>query len=160
MRAPSFVRAVRLPWCARVGAVVLLSALTCVFWTPPTARAGSSADLCAQVGARAGFAGRGLVVAVAIGLAESSCNRLARGYNEATHGCPSGSVDRGMWQINSCYHAEVSDDCAYRAHCNATATYRISAGGTDFRPWTTYRSGRYRAYLWQARAAVDRLGET
>ena len=65
MRAPSFVRAVRLPWCARVGVVLLLSALTCVFSSPATARADSSADRCAQVGAGAGFAGRGLVVAVA-----------------------------------------------------------------------------------------------
>jgi hypothetical protein len=160
MRAPSFVRAARLPWCARVGAVVLLSALTCVFWTPPTARAASSADVCAEVGSGAGFEGRGLVVAVAIGLAESGCNELARGYNGATRGCPWGSVDRGMWQINSCYHAEVTDDCAYQADCNATASYRISAGGTDFRQWSTYRNGRYRAYLRQARAAVDRLGDT
>lgn len=160
MRALSFVRAVRLPWCARVGAVVLLSTLTCVVSSPVTARAASSADRCAQVGAGAGFAGRGLVVAVAIGLAESNCNRFARGYNGATPGCPWGSVDRGMWQINSCYHAEVTDDCAYQADCNATASYRISAGGTDFRPWATYRSGRYRAYLRQAQAAVDRLGET
>jgi hypothetical protein len=158
MRAPSFFRAVRLPRCALVGVVVLLSALTCVFSTPATARAASSADLCAQAGARAGFAGERLVVAVAIGLAESSCNRFARGYNRATRGCPSGSVDRGMWQINSCYHAEVSNACAYHVHCNAHATYRISAGGTNFRPWTTYRTGRYHAYLRQARAAVYRLG--
>jgi hypothetical protein len=65
-----------------------------------------------------------------------------------------------MWQINSCYHAEVSDDCAYRAQCNANAAYRISAGGTNFGPWSTYRSGRYRAYLDEAQASVDRLSRT
>jgi hypothetical protein len=158
MRAPSLSpRAVGLPRLARWGTVLLLSLLTCVLAAPAVARAASSADRCTQVASRAGFAQNGLVVAVAIGMAESGCNRYARGYNGPTRGCPYGSVDRGMWQINSCYHAEVSDDCAYRAQCNANAAYRISAGGRTFRPWAAYTNGRYRAHLGQARAAVARL---
>lgn len=118
----------------------------------------SGADLCAQVGAVAGFpAGGALVTAVAVALAESSCVASARGANGPTAGCPNGSVDRGLWQVNSCYHAEVSDSCAYNAQCNANAARRISAGGTNWTPWSTYNSGAYRAYLATAQAAVNRL---
>lgn len=119
----------------------------------PAARA----DRCARVGHNSGFRGESLVTAVAVALAESGCNLTARGTNGPTSGCPNGSVDRGLWQINDCYHPEVSDACAYDAQCNADATYRISSGGTDWRPWTTYRSGVYRRFLDEARAAVDRL---
>ncbi len=53
------------------------------------------------------------------------------------------SVDRGLWQINSHWHAEVSDDCAYRALCNARNAYRISNGWRDFTPWATYNNKMY-----------------
>ena len=53
------------------------------------------------------------------------------------------SVDRGLWQINNHWHAEVSDDCAFRALCNARNAYRISNGWTDFTPWSTFKNGEY-----------------
>jgi Lysozyme like domain/Repeat of unknown function (DUF346) len=123
----------------------------------PAAVAADAADLCAEVGSQAGFSGDRLVTAVAVALAESGCNPSARGVNPPTSGCPNGSVDRGLWQINNCYHAEVSDACAYDAQCNANAAYRISSGGTNWTPWSTYNSGAYLSYLAQAQAAVDRL---
>lgn len=115
-------------------------------------------DLCAEVGKAAGFSGNSLVTAVAIAMAESSCNPSAIGYNPADASCPSGSVDRGLWQINSCWHPEVSDTCAYQSQCNAHEAYRISYSGTYWSPWSTYNGGQYRAYLPAAQAAVDRLG--
>lgn len=117
----------------------------------------AAADLCARVASTAGFRSDRLVTAVAIGLAESDCTTGARHPNGATPGCPYGSLDRGLWQINDCYHAEVSDGCAYDAQCNANAAYRISAGGTNWQPWTTYTNGDYAGRLTDARAAVSRL---
>lgn len=115
-------------------------------------------DLCAQVGYAAGFRGNPLVTAVAVAMAESSCNPSAVGTNGPTAGCPNGSRDRGLWQINHCYHPDVSDTCAFDAQCNANAAYRISSGGSNWQPWSTYNNGAYRNYLSAAQAAVNRLG--
>jgi hypothetical protein len=115
-------------------------------------------DLCAAVAYDAGFRGEPLVTAVAVGMAESHCNPLARGVNGPTSGCPSGSYDRGLWQINSCYSPEVSDACAYDAACNARVAYRMSSGGTSWKPWSSYNNGRHLSFMAEARAAVARLG--
>jgi len=101
---------------------------------------------------QAGFTGKGLRLAVAVGLAESSGDPHARHRNPPTPGCPGGSTDRGGWQLNDCYHPEVTDACADDLACAAVETYRISAGGSDWRAWTTYTSGAYQARL----AAADR----
>lgn len=118
----------------------------------------AAAVTCAKVAAKAGFsytsnvstsAGnvRQIVVAVAVALAESSCNPSATGQN-------SGSVDRGLWQINSYYHSEVSDACAYQAQCNADAAWNISNHGSSWSPWSTYNSGVWTNYLDTARSAI------
>lgn len=154
-------------------AVLILLAATGPAWAGPapvrpaslgstapavTAATAADADLCARVGYAAGFRGERLVLAVAIGLAESDCVPGARHANGASAGCPYGSTDRGLWQINDCYHAEVSDSCAYATQCNANAAYTISGGGADWRPWTTYTLGLYTSRTDAARAAVARLG--
>lgn len=36
----------------------------------------------------------------------------------------------------------------------AKAAYSISSGGTNFSPWTTFTSGKYKSFLSQAQAAV------
>jgi len=148
----------------RVGVLVLLTAMImstmAVTARGPALAAGgpsSAADLCANKAAKAGFVDGALVTAVAVGLAESGCSRQARHANGPTHGCRHGSTDRGLWQINNCYHSEVSDRCAYDSQCNADAAYAISHGGRSFSQWVTYNNGRHRAYLDQARAAVKRL---
>jgi len=118
----------------------------------------AAADRCAGVARNAGFRTRSrLVTAVAVGMAESTCRASAQNRNGPTRGCPNGSIDRGMWQINDCYHPSVSKKCAYNAQCNAKAAYRISRQGTDWTPWASYNSGSYRRYLDEADAAVDRL---
>lgn len=53
------------------------------------------------------------------------------------------SVDRGLWQLNSHWHAEVSDTCAYTPLCNARNAERISNGWTDFSQWSTFHNGAY-----------------
>jgi Lysozyme like domain len=111
----------------------------------------------AAAAGQAGFAGRALRTAVAVGLAESGGNPAARHRNPPTPGCPDGSIDRGGWQLNSCYHPEVSDTCADVLACAARAAYQISQAGSDWTPWTTYTSGAYLAQLAAADHAIAAL---
>jgi hypothetical protein len=111
----------------------------------------------AVAAAQAGFAGQGLRLAVAVGLAESGGNPTARGPNPPTPGCPAGSTDQGAWQLNTCYHPEVPDACADDLACAARETYRISAAGSEWREWTTFTSGAYQAQLGAADQAVAAL---
>ena len=85
-------------------------------------------------------------VAVAVAWAESRGNPKARGQN-------SDSYDRGLWQINSKWHPDVSDRCAYDAKCNAAQAKRISSNGNNWRPWATYKHGRHKKYLKDAAKA-------
>ncbi|HZM76355.1 MAG TPA: hypothetical protein VFC19_11540 [Candidatus Limnocylindrales bacterium] len=132
-----------------------------------SATSGTPSDLCARVTHAASFSGESLVNAIAVALAESGCNPLAshvnnfNSFNSFLDGvgvavCTS-SVDRGLFQINTCAHPDVSNECAYDAQCNADVAYNISARGTDWSAWAVYRTGAYRTYLDEARAAVERL---
>ena len=148
----------------RLGLVVILALVALAVPAPAKAAsdaadasASAAADLCATVASRAGFSGDRLVTAVAVGMGESSCRPDAHNANGPTKGCPNGSVDRGLWQINSCWHPSVSKSCAYDAQCNANAAHRISAKGSNFKPWVAYTNGSYKKYLAEARAAVSRL---
>ena len=148
----------------RLGIVVILALVALASPAPAMAASDASdasdsaaADLCAEVASQAGFSGDRLVTAVAVGMGESSCRPDAHNANGPTKGCPNGSVDRGLWQINSCWHPSVSKSCAYDAQCNANAAHRISAKGTNFKPWVAYTNGSYTKYLAEARAAVSRL---
>jgi hypothetical protein len=107
--------------------------------------------------AQAGFTGQGLRLAIAVGLAESGGNPTARNPDPPTLGCPKGSLDRGGWQLNDCYHPEVTDACADDLVCAASETYRISVRGSDWRAWTTYTSGAYQAQLGAADQALAAL---
>jgi hypothetical protein len=57
------------------------------------------------------------------------------------------SVDRGILQINSHFHPEVTDLMAYVAQTAFREGYRISKGGTDFHEWTSYTNGAYKRYM-------------
>ena len=111
----------------------------------------------AAAAAQAGFTGEMLRVAVAVGLAESRGDPHARRRNPPTPGCPAGSTDWGGWQLNSCYHPEVSDACADDLACAAAQAYRISVGGRDWTAWTSYASGAYQAQLPAADQAIAAL---
>jgi len=152
-----------------VAVVVVLMLLPAVLLAAAVGALGGGADPSMRVGAggaiglavaaaQAGFTGQALRLAIAVGLAESGGNPTARNLNPPTPGCPHGSTDRGAWQLNNCYHPEVSDACADDLACAAVTTYRISAGGSDWSEWTTYTSGAYQARLAaadQALAAAD-----
>lgn len=140
--------AVTRPAPASIGAPAATAASTAL-------AASSSALRCASTWKSAGFSSTHAVIATAVGLAESSCVSSATNSNGASGHCPNGSVDRGMWQINSCWHSEVSASCAFDPVCNAKAAYRISSSGTDWSPWTTYVIGAYKSHLSDAQSAVN-----
>ncbi len=133
----------------------------------PNSISAATAALCADDAFKAGFpynrtvAGHpSIVVAVAIALAESSCNPSASATNGPTAGCPNGSTDRGLWQINDCYQWQVSNSCAYNAMCNAIGAYQISGKGANYAPWSTFNSGAYLNYISAAESAISGLTVT
>lgn len=120
----------------------------------------ASTILCAKVAAKAGFsfnrtvatsAGQEpqIVVAIAVAMAESSCDPSAVNVNSG------GSRDRGLWQMNSVYHSEVSDTCAFQIQCNADAAWNISDHGAHWKPWATFTNGAWRTYLADAQSAIS-----
>lgn len=53
----------------------------------------------------------------------------------------------GLWQINLLAHKEYNRADMSDPARNAAAAYKISAGGTNWRPWSAYTSGKYKMYL-------------
>jgi len=76
-------------------------------------------------------------VAAAVAMAESG------GNSQATDNDSNGSVDRGLWQINSIHGAQST----YDVMGNARAAVAISNNGSNWSPWVTYNTGAYRKYL-------------
>jgi hypothetical protein len=108
----------------------------------------------ANVAIKAGFSRENLATAVAIAMAESGGDpRQVSQNHDRMH-----THDRGLWQINSFWHQEVPDATAFDPEGNAAAAYRISGGGSDWRQWTTYRTGAYKRYLPQVLAALGTGG--
>lgn len=97
----------------------------------------------------AGFSGRSLDIILAIAQAESGLNTTAT--NTAGN---SAGTDRGILQINSVYHAEVTDAQAFDPAQAFVAGYRISRQGQDFTPWSTFKNGAFRQYLPQISAML------
>lgn len=103
--------------------------------------------LCYVVGLR----GNEMIIACAVCSAESGRRYWAHGHNPPTPGCSGGSIDRGLWQINDCYHPRVSDRCSYEPQCNASAMWDISSHGRNWHPWSSYNAGTYKRFLAEAR---------
>jgi len=106
----------------------------------------------AQYARNAGLHGDGLVISIAVALAES------QGWTRAVLINTDCSRDRGVWQINSYWHSEVPDDQAFDPAGCATAAYNISSGGSNWTPWTTYNNGAYQQYMDRARSAANQVG--
>ena len=77
-------------------------------------------------------------IAAAVALAESAGDPNAKNIGNSD-----GSIDRGLWQINS-VHGSLSTT---NVMANARAAVRISSGGSNFQPWVAYNSGAYRQYV-------------
>src|SRR3954454_23572501 len=110
-----------------------------------------SAVQVAQLARDAGFSGNDWVISVAVAEAESLGWTRARLINTDC------SVDRGLWQINSYWHGEVSDSCAFNPPCNAQGTHTIWASG-GWGQWVTFTNGAYQSHMAEAQAAVNQVG--
>lgn len=75
-------------------------------------------------------------IAEGVAMAESG------GYQYAVDHDSNGTVDRGLWQINS-IHGHWS---SYNAITNARGAKVISDDGHDWRPWVTYDTGAFRRH--------------
>lgn len=95
----------------------------------------------------AGFPASSIQIATAIALAESSGNTQATNYDT------NGTVDLGLWQINS-IHGYDSTKLLQPAY-NAQAAYDISSGGVNWNPWSTYTNGRYLSFMATALAGAQ-----
>jgi hypothetical protein len=94
--------------------------------------------------------GERIAIAVAVAKAESGFRPDATNTAGNAHG-----IDRGLWQVNSYWHPEVSKTCALSPSCNARAMYNISKKGTYWKPWWTYVNGKHVPFMSQARGAQN-----
>lgn len=97
-----------------------------------------------------------VALAVAVALAESRGDTTARNRNS------DGSIDVGLWQINSIHrqdHPTWTENWLRDPANNATAMAAVSGGGADWTPWVAYKNGNYRTYANRAaRAASSAAG--
>jgi hypothetical protein len=110
-----------------------------------------------QVLREAGCPAGKLNVATAICIAESGGNAAAVNVNTDSFK----SKDVGLSQVNLHYHPEYTETEMKEPRANARAMGKISNNWTDFRPWATYTSGKYIAFLGQDRKvtnAADSVG--
>jgi hypothetical protein len=87
---------------------------------------------------QAGFTGANSDIAAAIAMAESGGNPNAIGDNGTSF---------GLWQIHLPAHPDISQADATNPLTAAQAAFRISNGGTNFRPWSTYLNSAYQKFL-------------
>lgn len=106
---------------------------------------------------RNGFNTAQTVIAYGIIMAESG------GNTQAVHTNSDGSVDRGMWQINSTHVASgaISEADCFDPNASTQYAYKLSHGGTAWGDWTTYNSGAYQRFEpkeMDGNAAMNPLG--
>lgn len=133
---------------------------------PFTSKSGNpplTVDAVAGLVYAAGLRGEPAAVAVAVTTPESGRDATIRVYNEAT-----GDDSYGLWQINMLDLPQgphlgparrvqfgiQTDGDLLKPEVNARAMYIVSGGGTNFGPWSTFKAGKHRPYLDDARQAV------
>lgn len=101
-----------------------------------------------QLAASVGFPDPALAAAVA--MAESGGNPCAQGdpnIGSSGYLCtgPNGtSRSMGLFQVDLDYNPQFDGASLLNPTYNAQAAYEISSQGTNWNPWTTYRTGAYR----------------
>ena len=86
-------------------------------------------------------------IAAAIAMAESG------GKSDASNINSDGSVDRGLWEINSS-HGSLS---TFDPIANVKAAIQLSGNGKNWSPWTTFKTGAYKKYLSPTTGAANSL---
>lgn len=102
---------------------------------------GLALALCYKVG----FRKADLTIAVALMTAESGRYTAAWHDNVDSEGVVV-STDRGLFQVNSYWHRDLSDAEAYCAIPNAAYAFDMS-GGKNFGAWAAFTSGAYLKYV-------------
>lgn len=115
-------------------------------------------EACAGYAYAAGLRGEAAVTAVAIAVPESGLDPSVRNLNPAT-----GDDSYGLWQINMIgdlgparrkRYGLATDADLLDPGTNARVMYGESGGGTNWRPWSTWKRGEHEAHMDDARAAV------
>ncbi len=108
---------------------------------------------------QAGFTGNGLKMAYAIAMAESSGNAKAHNGNSNT-----GDNSYGLFQINMLgamgperlkQYGLSSNSALFDPLTNAKVAYKMSNGGKNWGPWSTYGNGAYKKYYGGSGASVS-----
>lgn len=108
---------------------------------------------------QAGFRGQRLITAVAIAGAET-----AGSYDYTAHNTTPPDDSYGPWQINmygSLGPARrqkfgiAQDSDLFDPATNARAAFIVSAGGLNWKPWSTYKNGAYKKYIPEAEEAAS-----
>jgi hypothetical protein len=105
-----------------------------------------SGAVVAQAAKDAGFTGNDLVIAIAVAKAESGWRSSARNGNT------NGSLDCGLWQINSVHRQLLKKNNCYDPKANARmarAVWKQSHG--SWSPWVTYQRGKHSQFMAEAR---------
>lgn len=99
---------------------------------------------------KAGFRGQGLKMAYAIVMAESGGNAKAHNPNAGT-----GDNSYGLFQINMLgamgperrrQYGLSSNSDLFDPLTNARVAFKMSNGGSNWSPWSTYKTGAYKQY--------------
>lgn len=108
---------------------------------------------------KAGFKGQGLKMAYAIVMAESGGNAGAHNPDVST-----GDNSYGLFQINMLgamgperrkQYGLSSNESLFDALTNAKVAYKMSNGGTNWGPWSTYKTGAYKEFYGGSGASVS-----
>jgi hypothetical protein len=84
----------------------------------------------------AGFPDPKLAAAIALAESGGATGAIVRSSKE---------YSVGLWQINTRVHPYTVDDMK-DPQKNAAAAFKISHGGTNWKPWSAYNNGRYKIF--------------
>jgi len=117
--------------------------------TTPASSTDTAAVVAAKAAIAAGFPAAELVTAVAVAGAESGWNPTA------THVNSNGSVDYGLFQVNS-VHADLLASGNWQLPADNARMALAVWKSSGWRAWSTHNSGSYQGYVGAARTAVAR----
>lgn len=102
----------------------------------------------------AGFQGNDLAIAVAIAMAESGGNPKITNHNT------NGSMDFGLWQINTVHPELLQSGSWSNPADNARMAYTLYHNRRGFKDWAAFNNGSYLAFLGKASVTAPMAVQT